>query len=138
MLPNRHQRSTVGATLIAHGVTSGTEHLESQIDLLIRRPVWRSDANRCQAPDFVGVLLDGAVRRELTHVGDVEDRLLGPFDGAAVGLAYALLAVDVRAVVGKQEVVISTGAQERLEDTVEQIGILGTKEPVADLIDHPS
>src|SRR5262249_17706472 len=127
MLPNRHQRSTVGATLIAHGVTSGTEHLESQIDLLIRRPVWRSDANRCQARYFVGVLLVGAVLRDLPSGGDVEDRLLGPFEGAGVGPAYAFWAVDVRAVVGKQEVVISTGAQERLEDTVEQIGILGTK-----------
>jgi hypothetical protein len=49
-------------------------------------------------------------------VRHVEDRLLCPLHGAAVGLAYSFLAIDVRGVVGKQKVVVAAVAKESLEN----------------------
>ena len=85
-----------------------------------RQPVPRDgsgalDRDRLQAPDLVGVLLNGAVCREFPHVRRVENRLPGPLIGAAIGVAHLLLARDVCAVVGKQQVVVTAAAQERLD-----------------------
>src|SRR5215468_5302364 len=101
-------------------------------DLVLLGP----DLNRFQTPDFVGVLLDGAVCREPTHVSHIEDRLLCPLKGVAVGLAQSFLAIDVRAVVGEHKVIVTAAAKEGLENALKQVGILATEEPVADLIDR--
>src|SRR5215831_454441 len=94
------------------------------------------DLNRFQTPDFVGVLLDGAVCREPAHVSHIEDRLLCPLKRVAVGLAHSFLAIDVRAVVGEHKVVVAAAAKEGLENALKQVRILGSEEPVADLIDR--
>src|SRR5215471_1728078 len=97
---------------------------------------WRSHVDRFQVPDFIRVFLDGAARRELTHVGDVKDRFLCPFGRTAISLVDSLLAVDIRAIVGEQEVVVPAAAQERLKNALKQSAIFGTEEPVVDLVDR--
>src|SRR5207237_3258801 len=77
--------------------------------------------NLLHAPDLVGVFLRRAVARELAHARHVENRHPPPVFGPRVGRAHPLLAVDVRAEVGTQLVVVVP--RQRLDDGTEDAGM---------------
>src|SRR5262249_35462032 len=56
----------------------------------------------------------------------------------AVSVTHALLACNIRTVVGEQQIVIAATTQERLDNVPEQATILGAEEPVANLLDGPT
>jgi len=68
----------------------------------------------------------------------VENRFLRPLLRAAVGVTHALLAGNIRTVVGEQQIVIAAAAQERLDDISKQARVLRAEEPVTALLDGPA
>src|SRR5262249_4740575 len=67
----------------------------------------RSDAHGRDAPDVLGVLTNRPIARELAHVRHVQDRHARPGLRVAVCRRDALLARDVRSVVGQHEVAVT-------------------------------
>src|SRR5205823_1961826 len=63
--------------------------------------------DRLRTPDVVAVFADRAVAGELAHAGDVQDRHARPPRLVAPRPADGALALDVRVVVGQQQVVVA-------------------------------
>ncbi len=69
-------------------------------------------------PDILGILLDGPVRREIPHVGDVMHRRAGPLLLLAVQLVHFILAVHVAAIIRQHLVVVA-----KVNQRIHQIAI---------------
>src|SRR5689334_2562464 len=63
-------------------------------------PVVEADRDRLEAPDFFGVLLDGAIAREPAAERDVVERALGPAILVAIRGLDGGLRFDVRVEIG--------------------------------------
>ena len=76
-----------------------------------------ADRYRAYLPDFVAVLSNRAIGRELAHSRRVEDRHSCPGILIPVGLADAVLTVHVRLIIGEQQVLVmlEQGIDERFE-----------------------
>src|SRR5262249_23507994 len=83
-------------------------------------------ADRLDAPDLLGVLADGAVRRELAHRRDVVHRLPGPELAVPVARVDPALRGDIGRVVGEQEVAIAI-LEERADERPEEVGLFGAE-----------
>jgi hypothetical protein len=71
------------------------------------------------SPDVRAVVPDGAIRGELAHSRHIQDRHTIPSIAVAIRDADSILALDVGAVISKQQVLVRV--QERVVQGAEQI-----------------
>src|SRR6476661_8309575 len=117
-MPHRHSRLTRGAA-----------------ERFRRRAGIGSKLERFRMPDLVGILGDGAVRREYAHAGHIQDGLPGPLVGLAVKIVDPVLRFHVAAEVGQQQVVVAE-VHQQIEQLLEATRFFRREHAVADLVQH--
>jgi hypothetical protein len=75
----------------------------------------------------LAVFTDGPVRREFAHASRIENGHAGPAFLIPEEIAYFILALHVRAIVGQQEIVVVT--QKRVYERLEQVPVAVGEEP---------
>ena len=78
-------------------------------------------------PNVTGVVEDGAIGREEAHPCGVQDRHSSPVLLIEIGVAYGILAIDIRLIVSEQQVLILI--QQRVDDRAEQLLVPPEKTP---------
>ena len=69
-------------------------------------------------PNIIGILFDRTVRREVTHIGNVQHRFCGPLFLTLVEFVNFILTIDIAAIIRQYLVVIA-----EVDQRIDQIAI---------------